>query len=272
MTNVNKVISKEELKQVQVQLLDYFDSFCRQNNIKYSLACGTLLGAIRHKGFIPWDDDIDVYLLRKDYNQFINLAKTVKSDNYEFLSLNSDQNYTLPYCKLSCKKTVLLEIGTNLMKMGVNIDIFPLDAIPNNIVLFKLQNKCISFLKNILDIKILKISNGRAWYKNIIHFLGKVCFIWIPSRTISKIINYTCQLNDIVYCDNLFDLNDTLGYLKSFSKNVFDKTMPILFEGKYYQAMIGYDEYLTACFGDYMTPPPVDKRMSTHIMKAYWKV
>lgn len=121
----------EEIKKIQLEILKYVDQFCSQNNIKYALGYGTLIGAVRHKGFIPWDDDIDIIMRRNDYNRFIELFSK-ETGRYKVWSHNLQTDYPIPYAKVTDEKTLKLE-GTNYyVERGVDIDVFPLDDLPND--------------------------------------------------------------------------------------------------------------------------------------------
>ena len=97
---MNKLLSIDEVKQTELSILDYIDSVCKQHNITYYLAYGTLLGAIRHKGFIPWDDDIDIYMPRKEYDKFIKLQADNKESQYSVLSMYNDSEYFYEFAKI----------------------------------------------------------------------------------------------------------------------------------------------------------------------------
>ena len=120
-----KIISTvEELRSIQLEILLSLHEFCTQNNINYSLAAGSLIGAVRHKGFIPWDDDIDVYLLREDYKKLEQLFPLVYQNKYSLVTINRDSQWTRSYGKLYDNRTVEEEDVTNKYTIGIGIDVF----------------------------------------------------------------------------------------------------------------------------------------------------
>src|SRR5699024_7471673 len=136
----------DEIKEVQKDQLDIlieFDRICKKNNIKYQLFAGTLLGAIRHKGFIPWDDDIDVCMLREDYEKFLNICNKDMKNEYFLQTYNSDTNYIMQFAKLRKNNTIFLERVTANCDIhhGVYIDIFPLDDVRPNTLMGNFQQK-----------------------------------------------------------------------------------------------------------------------------------
>ena len=123
----------EDLKKTQIEILDYVSSFCIGNNIKYWIDCGTLLGAIRHKGYIPWDDDIDIGMLREDYNKFIAIFNTNDSGGrYHVRCIENDASFNMAFAKVLDNKTVLYEPDETGFKLAVNIDVFVYDNAPDD--------------------------------------------------------------------------------------------------------------------------------------------
>ena len=120
-----KYINVEELKHIQLDMLSDIAEFCEQNNIKYFLAYGTLIGAIRHKGYIPWDDDIDICMPRPDYDKFLSLYNK-KDSAYKAVAFELDENYKLPFAKVNDTRTVMWETMYDQDVFGVYIDVFPL--------------------------------------------------------------------------------------------------------------------------------------------------
>ena len=124
-------ITIEELKRVQLEILDMVTQFCDANGIRYWLDSGTLLGAIRHKGYIPWDDDIDLGMLREDYERFVSVFNE-SNDRYRVLSFEWNPDFGFPFAKVCDTTTVLYEPDERGRKMAINIDIFPYDRAPDD--------------------------------------------------------------------------------------------------------------------------------------------
>ena len=248
----------KKLKEIEIEILDKFVSICEKNNIEYYLAYGTLLGAVRHKGFIPWDDDIDVYLKGEDYYKFEKIMESNPDSKYFFQSLKTDKNYCLYFNKLRMNNTSVIEkkLSNEKINNGIYIDIFPLIPLPNN------QKEAKSLrtkykLVNLLIESNLKDKTKYNSYGKAGKIMSKIFKIF-PISLKHKIANKLCQ-EMILYqgeYSNYIELLDNIV----FSKDSFKKTTKVLFEGKKYNAPKNYDKHLTEIYGDYMTPPPKDKR------------
>ena len=154
---VLREIHSEEFKPILVDMLKTIDKFCSDNNLKYFLAYGTLLGAVRHKGFIPWDDDIDIIMPRSDYQKFIQyFNKGTQSHTLQVVDCYSTNNYYLPFAKLIHTGTVVLENVNNAIPLGVFIDVFPLDNMTDQFKKSKKFFNSISLYRNLLTLKNLK--------------------------------------------------------------------------------------------------------------------
>lgn len=128
-----KEIDITELKRIQVDILKHVDEFCREKGIKYSLYAGTLLGAVRHRGFIPWDDDIDIMMKRSDYERFFKEYSKEDHSNYQAQEFRFDTNYHYPFGKVTDTRTILREeVLDPYENLGVYIDVFPIENLPNN--------------------------------------------------------------------------------------------------------------------------------------------
>ena len=266
------ISSVEEFKQIQVDILLAIDKFCKEHNIKYSLACGTLLGAIRHKGFIPWDDDIDIYLLREDYNKLVAAFPSLLDEKYSLNSLERNPLWNRPYAKAFDTRTIEVEaVKSNIPNMGIGIDVFPIDEVPDNETEWKHYEKRRLFLLNCYTLKTLTWRKGRSLAKNIFALCSSVLLFPWSFRKLAEIIDKYCQIHNNKGYHHLSE--NCLGWpgQHSFKKQDMEQVVDIPFEQYTFKAMIGYDDYLTSTYGDYMQLPPKEKQVSHHVFEAYWK-
>lgn len=264
-----KYIEIDELKRIQIDILDDVANFCEENNICYFLAFGTLIGAIRHNGYIPWDDDIDIAMPRPDYNRFIQQYNNRKS-NYRMMCFETDESYSLPFGKVIDDRTILCEdMYDETATYGVYIDVFPIDGYPG-----KKDHKKLIHLRQMLNAKKAVFGKGRSKFKELIILFGKLYLLFSSvDEIVRKIITISQRTS---YQDAKL-----VGYLPAlggtFENSIIDKEKVLssfpfhTFEGHQYRIPIGYDSYLTQIYGDYMKCPSEDKRQSTHIFKAWWK-
>lgn len=260
-------VEGDELRQIQIQILNQVSAYCERENIQYWLDCGTLLGAIRHKGFIPWDDDIDIGMLREDYDKFIT-GFNQSNDRYQCWTMNSRYNFPIPFAKVLDLQTELYEPDKkNGIKMCINIDVFPYDNAPgdNRLVneMYVMRDKYITMYKR----SVLPRCSTDGWIKRIARYILYIILKFIPRQYLVDKIN-----------DNIMKYKDVeTGYVGNFTsvsriwckKEIFDAFIDVEFEGKKYKAPVGYDIWLKAFYGDYMKLPPEDKRVPKHRFEAY---
>lgn len=265
-----KKIDIDELKCIQLEMLKAIDSFCKKNDIKYSLAFGSLLGAVRHKGYIPWDDDLDIMILRKDYMKFI---KEFNHDIYTVIEPENNADYSLPFAKVYDIRTIMNEFAETKTVYGVYIDVFPVDNTPDD------PKKMDTFLKQKARLnkqhllKIVPLRKERSIVKNIILAIGHILFSYKSlhdialemNRLSSKYSSNTnCRLKGIIVPnDNRME--------ELLPSEYFDSYSTLRFEDIEIMVIEKYDEYLKASYGDYMQLPPKEKQVSHHQFEAYWK-
>ena len=267
-------INLEELKKIELRLLKQFKDICEKEGFRYSLAGGTLLGAVRHKGFIPWDDDIDISLPRKDYNNFINYCKT-HTTPFKLISHELESSYWYLFAKITAPDTIIYESNNNPneLPMGVYIDIFPLDGLADNLFLAKLK-----FYQSSLYRELLVAKNWKRFFISKTHSLivEPIRFIlYLLSRKLSakrlihsiekiyKGINFDCVKYSTCICGvyRSKEIHETLLY---------NNFVSLKFEGITCKCFKEYEKYLTLHYGDYKKLPPLDKRESHHMFKAYY--
>jgi lipopolysaccharide cholinephosphotransferase len=255
-------IELEELKQIQLEILKEVDKFCRERNLRYSLGGGTLLGAVRHKGYIPWDDDIDIMMPRPDYNIFVKEFNGYKP-HLICGAYENDKNFIYPFAKVYDDKTICKERGFTKY-IGVNIDLFPIDGFPNN-----------GFVLNIFMLKLnfwnklfygLKVENALLSWK--IRLL-KIFFGFISVPTIQKNINNILQTYNFVTSDFVGAVIGIYEKKERYPCKVFSEYIKLPFEGIKFMVIKEYDIYLKRHYGDYMKLPPIEKQKSHHGIEAY---
>ena len=263
-------ISFEEGKKIELDILLAVADFCEKEHLQYFLAYGTLIGAVRHKGFIPWDDDIDIHMPRADYQYLIeNYNKKNPESPYRVIA-PTDAIARHPFVKVIDTRTIKLEKSIEYKDgfLGVDIDIFPLDGQPEAEAEFKKWYKKLyrvykHHLYCVLDPKVTLI---RRFVLPILKFLtgGKDACLQraeklhkqYPYHRSAFVGTTECVYNSI---------------RNRFEKNWFSSSIDIEFEGHLLKAPVGYDAILKKLHGDYMTPPPVEQQITHHSNKMYWK-
>lgn len=272
-----RLIELKEQQKIEFEILLYLKGICEKNNVEFFLCGGTLLGAIRHKGFIPWDDDIDVFLLRKDYDKLMKILSNIDdSDKYQLLSPEFNGNYYYWFSKLVCKKTELIENNLpRINDLGVYIDIFPIDNLPSaKLEIYKHVKKVIKYNK------YLMYSMDTYYYSdNIFKRILKILLLF-PVHIFCKIKGTNYWKNKLITLLKKYSKEETeyVGCVASaysikdiFPKKIFEKTINVSFENETFMAPYEYETYLKGLYGDYMKLPPTNKRFSHHNFSAYWK-
>ena len=265
----------DDLKRIENELLIVMDSYCREHNLRYYLTYGTLIGAVRHQGFIPWDDDIDVIMPRADYNNLIkNFNKECQQSDVSLLSHTIDPKYYLPIAKLVNTKTVLKENVDADYEMGVYLDIFPLENLPDDLTKARQILKTAFRYDQMLTLKTLKWRKGRSFLKNIELVISKAL---LSRKRIGDLLD---KLDEFCCRTSESSPTEYVGVLAGISKGDdsrifkrewFEETVPVQFEGNTYPAPIGYDPLLRQLYGDYMCLPPAEERVTHHVFTAWEK-
>lgn len=267
-------ISLEEMKQIELGILVRIDKICRSQGLRYSLAGGTLLGAVRHKGFIPWDDDIDVIMPRPDYEKLIDYCK--KHDVDFILKTNAnDRKYWSLFAKACAKKTRLDETNCNRsgLTLGVYIDIFPVDGLGDTYKEAKRRFLSTEIQREVLNAarwpKFTR-SKTHALYYEPLRFLMFVVSRFVSPNKLIASIEQKCKKRE-------FDKSAYCGYISGsyrlkevMKRSYFSEYCEIEFENHKFHATKHYHKMLKRIYGDYLKLPPEDKRVSHHIFDAYY--
>ncbi len=267
-----KKIELKEQKKIMIELLEYFDKVCRENDIKYSLIGGSLIGAIRHKGIIPWDDDIDVILLKSEYLKLIQILENMNDSRYKLLTINNCRGYNFPFPKLVDKRTFVVEprLLNQIKEYGIFIDIFSYSNTSNSEKIRIKDFKKIKLLNSMMSRTKLDFKDDGF----------KQNFLRLNKNILSKIIGYR---NIIKFLNNIYNKynNVDTDYVVSNwpvyninkevqkSKNIIEYT-DVEFENMKIMIFKNYDEILRTTFGNYMQLPPENQRKA-HGLIAYWR-
>lgn len=269
-----KEISLTDLRSIQLNIMDQFVNICEKYQLRYYLCGGTQLGAIRHRGYIPWDDDIDVMMPRPDYDNLLNLVKEINTSKYHIKSPYDydERPYPYVYAKMFNMETTLIEQpNTKAIKSHVYIDIFPIDGLPSD------ESECQAYFKKMKVWKnihrILSVSKCNTRYGS----LWKKIF-WSIIYLFSKIIkeNVVLSILEKKLRKYSFDSSDYVGIIAAgygdrerTSRKAYEE-LPMQFEDRVFNGIKGYDEYLTNVYGDYMKLPPEEKRILAHDNIAFY--
>ena len=259
------IINQEGLRKIQLDILQKVADFCDEHGITYFLAYGTLIGAIRHKGYIPWDDDIDIAMPRPDYDRFIKSFNESNS-TVQVVALENDKRYGLAFAKVHDTRTVLYETQYNKDVFGVYIDIFPIDGTKS-----KAQIRRLRAVNLMLHTKKANFTQ-RTLSKKFSNFLGKILLLPFSVHFMVKVIDWMARQYPFGSTPLAGGICDTVvGERAMIDTSVFEDTLMHEFEGRMYKIPIGYDKWLRRIYGDYMQLPPEEKRVTHHVFKAWWK-
>ena len=260
----SKIDNYEELRKVQLkqlEILNKIDRFCKENSINYSIAYGTMLGAVRHGGFIPWDDDMDICMLRSDYDKFLSLWHD--DDNFILQNHTTNSDFTQTFSKIRMKNTAFVQ-ENDLNKSyhkGIFVDIFPFDRKADGYLNQKLQ---------IIDVMLYQLYfRGYVPENNgIILKLGSTFLLKIHKKNnynklaekhLKRIKKYNTNRELL-----LFDTCTFSDMKKSYDKDLFENLTEIEFDGYSFSVIKDYEKFLKICYGDYMKLPPKDEQTWYH--------
>lgn len=263
-------LSKEDVRELQMQILDDVHEFCQKNGLRYSLIGGSMLGAVRHKGFIPWDDDMDIMMPRPDYETF--MRTYVPSVEYhEIADSRTDKNYISGFAKIYDTRTVTDSVNI-IDNKSVYIDIFPIDGTPGE----KEIDEYCSEIRIVME----DLRKSGKYYLYADSILRKITFFLkylIKRSTVSSTKCLQAKLAKIL-SQHEFDSSDYVGNLvgrwgkkECMPKRIYTELEPVQFENRQYIGIKNADEYLTHMYGDWRKLPPENQRVGDHLFEIYMK-
>ena len=255
-------MENKQLQEKLTKMLGWFHNFCVENKLRYYLVSGTMLGATRHQGFIPWDDDIDVGVPRSDYEKLMELLRK-PIDGYIGESAKFHEGkVSFAYGKLYDTETTLIENSKYKNKKGIYIDIFPLDGFGDTQEDGLAYFKKIKFLENILAVRVCAIRKGRSFVKNAAAVAGKL--LPINDQKLIRKIDRLCAQRDFDKCQYVGNMTSVYREREMMPKSYFGTPTPCRFEGLEVWGVEDAEGYLTHLYGNWRQLPPEEKRVSLH--------
>ena len=262
------------IKEKLVDLLEVVHNLCDKSEIPYYIIGGTQLGAVRHNGFIPWDDDIDIGIPRPYYQKFIDICKKELKGNYsidQYKKLKNGKKYYFYYSKVRDNSIKVKEekYGNDSDYSGIWIDVFAIDGIPSSktkFMTFKLKRNILRTLRAFSQIDYIRKQNNRSKIQKILIKFAKITKIGnlINQKKLSRIIENNMKKTDLNKSKIAGVIYGCYGDREFLKKDIFGKPTLYNFERLKVYGVENYHEYLTHMYGDYMTPPPEEKRIPSH--------
>lgn len=259
---MRKIEDIQELRSIQMGILDEVHRFCEAHGLRYFLSSGTLIGAVRHKGYIPWDDDIDIYMPRRDYEKFL-ASYCDEKGVYRVINPQTEAHYYYTFAKVVDQRTKMVEDETEGYEIGVYMDVFPVDYVTDDL---NEREQIFKKKKLLYKIRRCKISNSNPLQSRLAYIVYKYWPMTVKQieRKIRQLIVSAEQTHTVC------NMTEAGPRMKGcFPAEDIASSVDIEFEGKLYKTMVGYKDYLERTYGDYMTLPPVEQRV-THHFEAYW--
>ena len=268
----NNVSSLRKLQLIELDILKEVVKICKKNNLKYFLNGGTFLGAVRHKGFIPWDDDIDITMPRPDYEKFMEIAPKQLKNNLVFKNFKLGNEKTIYFSRVENSKIQIRDTSAIVHRVrNAWIDIFPLDGMPNNVIIRQIHKFVLLYRKLLLQYSLFSIIvnqdlPNRPFHEKVLIKIGQIF-------NFEKILDSNKCLYKLDKAMRRYDYNKSkyivnfmsaYRFREMFEKTVFDDCIEYQFETEKLNAPRDYDKMLTKMYGEYMKLPPEEHRNKHH--------
>ncbi|MBQ7580285.1 MAG: LicD family protein [Clostridia bacterium] len=270
---MKQVTDLKTIQSIVMKVFGLFDEFCREKNIEYYAAYGTLIGAVREHGMIPWDDDIDVWIKREEYQKLVkDFPEWGKQRGVYLLSCDTNDKYNRVYSKICMEHTLVETLDRkNDYDEGIFIDVFVIEGSPKNPIVRYFHEKRLQVLRNVVTLAAYGGDKmpGASKKAKVYGFLSG--FVkWVDQHKISKktediMAKYPCEGSDVL----LINRGQKKGRYYRMPAEWFKEATYVKYDDTQMSIPNGYDGALKMIFGDYMTPPPEDKRQPAHKMDYY---
>lgn len=271
----NKLMTKltpdvlEKLQATQIEILEEIARICEKHQLRYFMIYGTLIGAIRHKGFIPWDDDLDIGMPRDDYEKFMQVARTELSSKYCLQNTQTEKQYWLSFGKVRKNNTIFEEASVvglpDKIHKGIFVDIFPFDYVRKNKgILVHLQFILSKAINETMYYKAGVYSNKASLKYGGLDMLLKM----LPMKSLCRMQSRIASMQNKKNSMYLADFNSSRKYLNAiYPVEYFLPVKDSEFAGKYFKIPNKYDEYLRMVYGDYMKMPKEEERVNHRTLR-----
>jgi lipopolysaccharide cholinephosphotransferase len=262
-------LTQSELRTAQTEILSSFADFCAANQLSYFLYAGTLLGSVRHEGFIPWDDDIDVVMPRRDYDRLHSIASEHAAINgFSLCSPTITPGFPWPFAKIANNPgTLSCEDDGVDYRIGINIDVFPLDGWPSDLVCRWVHHQSLRLLRALILSRHRPVSFKRSDLREFVLVLAKpvaklVPLDWLIHKVSSRASRYSVEDSGLVGVV-------VWGYPERVTARAYSNIVELRFGERRYRAPSGYDAILSAKYGNYMRLPPPELQVAPHAIEAF---
>lgn len=266
---MREITNTKELQEIELGILKKIHAFCEARGLRYSLCGGTLLGAVRHKGFIPWDDDVDIFMPRPDYERF---CREFCAEGVSLHTHENDAAYLYPFAKVYDDGTLLRESIYPKIEAGVYVDVFPVDGFPDDSASIRRALRERSLCLRWISYKHLSLfRRERAFWKTLILWGIRLPLALFTNRFFIRVFRRLVMRHG--FEGNPFVACMTWGYgaRECMPAEAFSKIVDVDFEGEKFKALAGWETYLRNLYGNFMQLPPPEKRVSNHSFTAWRK-